>query len=367
LIHFYKNQHSTMTTEDMETDDNDVVKPAAAATAAADDMQTDDQDGVKPAAAATAAAVDMQTDDLDGVKPDAAASEAADMQTDDKDGVKPAAAPAPAAADIQTDEEDVKPAAAAAADIQTDEEDVKPAAAVAADMQTDDRDDVKPAAAPAPAPAPADIQTDEEDVKPATAVAADMQTDDKDDVEPAAASATTTTSGSMKRDSFNGVWMLDKSKETWSMRGYLETLHVNELAIQAHEKGELDHDTFHTISTDADCSEIKIVKRSRVNNDLVVELTIGEEKVEYLQPGDRPKNSLATTEDSLRTHLKIQSSLLTMNGMAHITDIKRLVQESDDVTVLVQELTIVNDQTKASKTTTRYFIPFNGSMEVEIL
>jgi hypothetical protein len=111
---------------------------------------------------------------------------------------------------------------------------------------------------------------------------------------------------------------------------------VNELAIQAHEKGELDHNTFHTISTDADCSEIKTVKRSRVNNDLVVELAIGEEKVEYLQPGDRPKSSLATTmEDSLGTHLIIQSSLLlTMNGMAHITDIKRLVQESDDITVI---------------------------------
>eukprot|EP00339_Tiarina_fusa_P021600 CAMPEP_0117062330 /NCGR_PEP_ID=MMETSP0472-20121206/43418_1 /TAXON_ID=693140 ORGANISM="Tiarina fusus, Strain LIS" /NCGR_SAMPLE_ID=MMETSP0472 /ASSEMBLY_ACC=CAM_ASM_000603 /LENGTH=54 /DNA_ID=CAMNT_0004781407 /DNA_START=70 /DNA_END=234 /DNA_ORIENTATION=+ len=52
-----------------------------------------------------------------------------------------------------------------------------------------------------------------------------------------------------------------------------------------------------------------------------------------------------------------------MNGMAHVNDIKRLVQQPDDTTVLVQELTILNDETKATKTTTRYFNPFNGSMD----
>ena len=65
--------------------------------------------------------------------------------------------------------------------------------------------------------------------------------------------------------------------------------------------------------------------------------------------------SLATTEDPGQ-HLKIQSSLMTMNGMAHVTDIKRLVQE-DDKSVLIQELTIVNEKTGSSNTTTRYFNP----------
>ena len=157
----------------------------------------------------------------------------------------------------------------------------------------------------------------------------------------------------IKRDSLNGVWKLDKTKENWSMRGYLQTLHVNELAIQAHEKGELEHETIHTITWEG--SKIKIVKRSRVNNDLVVELTLGEEHVQYLQPGQRPKKSTATTEDPGK-HLKIQSSLLTMNGMAHVTDIKRLLQEGDS-SVLVQELTIVNEQTGDSNTTKRTFTP----------
>jgi len=143
------------------------------------------------------------------------------------------------------------------------------------------------------------------------------------------------------------------------MRGYLETLHVTEMAIQAHEKGELDHDTFHTISLDD--ANIRIVKRSRVNNDLVVELKLGEEHVEFLQPGQRAKKSLATTEDPGQ-HLKIQSSLMTMNGMAHVTDIKRLVQE-DDKSVLIQELTIVNEKTGSSNTTTRYFNPHAGNLD----
>jgi hypothetical protein len=152
------------------------------------------------------------------------------------------------------------------------------------------------------------------------------------------------------------------------MRGYLATLDVTELAIQAHEKGELDHDTYHTISVDLDQDIIKIVKRSRVNNDLVVELKLGEEHVQYLQPGDRAKKSLATSEDHLQTHLTIKSSLLTMNGMAHVTDTKRLIQE--DVvegdgggakrSVLKQELTIVNEATAQSNTTTRYFNPYTG-------
>jgi hypothetical protein len=166
----------------------------------------------------------------------------------------------------------------------------------------------------------------------------------------------------IKRDSLNGIWVLDKNRGQWSMRGYLETLHVNELAIQAHEKGELDHDTFHSISLSDD--KVQIIKRSRVNNDLVVELTIGEESVEYLQPGDRAKKSLATTENpsSQHHHVQIQSSLLTMNGMAHVTDIKRLVQEGDK-SVMTQELTIVNEETGKSNTTTRYFYPQDEPLE----
>jgi hypothetical protein len=147
------------------------------------------------------------------------------------------------------------------------------------------------------------------------------------------------------------------------MRGYLETLEVPELAIQAHEKGESETDTYHNIEITR--TTVKIIKRSRVNNDLTVNLTFGEEFVEYLQPDNRPKKQMATTEDPGK-HLKIESSLLTVNGMAHVTDTKRLVQEKDGTaSVLVQELTITNPQTGKSNTTTRYFNPHDGPIDGE--
>jgi hypothetical protein len=147
------------------------------------------------------------------------------------------------------------------------------------------------------------------------------------------------------------------------MRGYLETLNVPELAIQAHERGESETDTYHIIALSGE--NIKITKRSRVNNDTVVDLMLGVEHVEYLQPDNRPKKQLATTDDPGK-NLQIQSSLLTVNGMAHVTDVKRLVQEENDTkSVLIQELTITNPQTGKEHTTTRYFNPYDGLMEGE--
>ncbi|KAL3936892.1 MAG: hypothetical protein SGARI_002364 [Bacillariaceae sp.] len=146
------------------------------------------------------------------------------------------------------------------------------------------------------------------------------------------------------------------------MRGYLETLNVPELAIQAHEKGDKETDTYHTIELSD--NKVKITKRSRVNNDIKVEFTLGEEHVEYLQPDNRPKKQLATTDDPGK-HLQIESSLLTVNGMAVVTDIKRLVQEDETKSVLAQELTIHNPQTGKSHTTTRYFNPYDGLLEGE--
>jgi hypothetical protein len=145
------------------------------------------------------------------------------------------------------------------------------------------------------------------------------------------------------------------------MRGYLETLNVPELAIQANEKGESELDTLHAIEVNDE--KVKITKRSRVNNNLVVELTFGVEAVEYLKPDQRPKKQLVTTVDPGK-HLKIESSLLTVNGMAHVTDTKRLVQEAKG-SVLVQELTITNPESKKTNTTTRYFNPTDELVVVE--
>ena len=158
---------------------------------------------------------------------------------------------------------------------------------------------------------------------------------------------------SLRRDSLNGVWILDKSRVPWSMNEYLRTMEVDELAIEAHEKGEREQDTIHTITLTAE--RVKIVKQSRVNNNVVVELDLGQERTEYLPPLDRPKTSLATSDNP--SHLRIQSSLQTVNGRAKVTDIKTLQQE-DDKTVLRQQLTIVNEQNGQSSTTTRYFVPY---------
>ena len=173
--------------------------------------------------------------------------------------------------------------------------------------------------------------------------------------------ATTLQSPPVMRDTLNGSWILDKNRGEWSMRGYLETLNVPELAIQANEKGESELDTLHAIEVNDE--KVKITKRSRVNNNLVVELTFGVEAVEYLKPDQRPKKQLVTTEDPGK-QLKIESSLLTVNGMAHVTDTKRLVQEAKG-SVLVQELTITNPESKKTNTTTRYFKPTDELVVVE--
>ena len=159
---------------------------------------------------------------------------------------------------------------------------------------------------------------------------------------------------STKRTDLNGAWILDKSQKDWSMNNYLRVMKVDPVAIEAHEKGELEFDTIHTITMDS--QKVNIVKRSRVNNDVTVDLVFGQEQLVKLPPGDRPKHSLATSEGP--DHLRVVHSLQTYNaGKATVTDIKRLKQE-EDKTVLVQELTIVNELTNEQNTTIRYFIPY---------
>jgi len=161
---------------------------------------------------------------------------------------------------------------------------------------------------------------------------------------------------SVRRDSLNGCWILDKSREPWSMNDYLRCMQVDELAIEAHEKGEREFETYHTIALNA--NTVEIIKRSRVNNDVVVELELGKEQTIFL-PENRPQISVATSDNP--SHLCIQSSLQTFNGKASVTDIK-ILQQEDDKSVLRQQLTIVNEQTKQSSTTTRYFVPYNSPL-----
>lgn len=139
------------------------------------------------------------------------------------------------------------------------------------------------------------------------------------------------------------------------MKEYLEIMNVDPLAIEAHEKGDKETDTIHTIEMTPD-NRVKMVKRSRVNSDLTVELELGTEFLEHLSPGERPKRLLATSNHP--GHLQVQSSLQTLNhGSATVTDVKELVQEESQ-TIMLQRLTIVNEQTKKSHSVSRYFVPY---------
>lgn len=120
--------------------------------------------------------------------------------------------------------------------------------------------------------------------------------------------------------SMNGAWILDKSRGCPSMRGYLETMGVTELAVEAHEKGEAEHDTIHILRF-AEGNKFEIQKMSRVN-DITLSLTLGQELKQEL-PGDRIKTTLATTDHPGQS-VRIVSRMPTMNGMATVVDNKKI-------------------------------------------
>lgn len=163
------------------------------------------------------------------------------------------------------------------------------------------------------------------------------------------------------RDTLHGCWVLDKTRGEWSMKQYLEVMNVDPLAIEANCKGEIEFHTIQSIEL-IDNAVVRIMKRSRVNNDIVIELRLHQEHVEYLPPGNRIKRMIATTGNNNFNYLHIKTNIETMNGFATVIDIKRLIQENDTTnnvnrSVLVQELTITNDESKQQHTTIRYFNP----------
>ena len=136
---------------------------------------------------------------------------------------------------------------------------------------------------------------------------------------------------------------------------------VSPLAIEANEKGDADHNTIHDITLTQTNYTIK--KLSRVN-DMILDVTLGDEQVKPLLPGDRIKRTLATSEHL--GHVLIVSSMPTMNGVARVTDEKHLLQETamdgTPRSIYVQKLTILNESTHTSNVTTRYFLPFEGEV-----
>jgi hypothetical protein len=183
-----------------------------------------------------------------------------------------------------------------------------------------------------------------------------------------------------QRNSLNGKWVLLRNRGTPSLKPFLETMGVSDLAIEANEKGDAEHDTIHDISLTS--TQYSIKKLSRVN-DLVLTVNLGEEQHIPL-PGGAVQTVTVTSQHP--GHVHIYSELPTMNGLAKVTDVKTLVQESkskddhEDIvgtatttssssststtqSVYVQHLTIVNDTTQQINETIRYFVPFEGEME----
>lgn len=190
-----------------------------------------------------------------------------------------------------------------------------------------------------------------------------------------------------RRESLEGSWILDKTKP-YSMKDYLSVMHLDELAILAHEKGEQEQDTIQTINFSQEDGAVVVTlhKSSRVNNNLCVRLMLGQESVEYLQPGNRMKKQVATAtknmvesdatdEDAANLHyseLIIQSSLETLHGLATVRDHRRLVgpEECVDQTdtananhnlygsIMQQTLTIRNETTGETSATNRFFVPY---------
>ena len=152
------------------------------------------------------------------------------------------------------------------------------------------------------------------------------------------------------RESLNGSWILDRSKP-YSTKEYLAVMHLDELAILAHEKGEQEQDTIQTIELTG--QELTLYKFSRVNNNLCLRLQLGQELVEHLKPGDRVKKQVATSNNP--ASLLIKSSLETLNGLATVLDERQL---AEDGTYMQQTLSIRNEQTGEASTTTRFFLPY---------
>jgi hypothetical protein len=153
------------------------------------------------------------------------------------------------------------------------------------------------------------------------------------------------------RESLNGSWILDKTKP-YSMKDYLAVMHLDELAILAHEKGEQEQDTIQTIELDQ--QQLVLYKFSRVNNNLRVQLRLGEEFLEHLKPGERIKKQIATSTSP--RELLITSSLDTLNGLATVLDQRQL---AEDGAHMQQTLSIRNEQTGETSTTTRFFLPYD--------
>jgi len=145
------------------------------------------------------------------------------------------------------------------------------------------------------------------------------------------------------------------------MRGYLEMMNVHELAIEANEKGDSEHDTIHDMTLTE--THFSIKKLSRVN-DFTLSVKLNETANAIIN-GNKKRTTFATSEHL--GHVKVESTMPTLNGMARVTDTKTLEistnqNNNSQVTLCKQELHILNEATGKSHTTIRYFLPHSGEI-----
>lgn len=195
------------------------------------------------------------------------------------------------------------------------------------------------------------------------------------------------------RPTLNGAWVLDRNRGSPSAKGFLQTMSLSDHAIEANEKGDQEHDTIHDISLTS--QHFSITKTSRVN-DLTLNVTLGQEHLETMErvedkyskesataKMDRWKKTMATSEHL--GHVRVETSMPTINGIARVLDVKTLVQETIPInggistitnpsslvdqlpqqqetqSIYTQHLTIWNETTgNKCDTTIRHFRPYHG-------
>ena len=194
------------------------------------------------------------------------------------------------------------------------------------------------------------------------------------------------------RPTLNGAWVLDRNRGSPSAKGFLQTMSLSDHAIEANEKGDQEHDTIHDITLTS--QHFSITKTSRVN-DLTLNVTLGQEHLETMDriedkyskdsaaaKIDRWKKTMATSEHL--GHVRVETSMPTINGMARVLDVKTLVQETVPIntisnqssldqlspqqqqqqetqSIYIQHLTIWNETTgNKCDTTIRHFRPYHG-------
>jgi len=181
----------------------------------------------------------------------------------------------------------------------------------------------------------------------------------------------------MDRKSLNGLWLLDKEKGSYSMRGYLEAMAIAEEIIQLHEKKEAEKDAAFEISlTDTQC----MVKHfywqdfESKSKGKVLRLNLGEEVVESIKASGSPTEQKRRTEATStgQTHICVKRSMMTASGYANIRDTKVLIEprvfngltgsyvrDKTKHPMMRQELTINNESLGKQHTMVRFFLPID--------